>query len=149
MNRIFRILTLAALAWIPLASMAGNQSDGHGPFGNYWDQPVRHLAELTREERARFRDQWQYLPPAEREAMLKELRQQWRETPPEERHRKQEEWMKRGRDRDDADRSRGRKQSGWEDGYGQGYEYRQWERPEDMQRPFERPEAASGGRGRR
>lgn len=148
MKYMTHILILASLGLVPVTAMAESNSMRVNPFAGAWEQPVARLAELTREERAKFRNQWQHLPAEEREAMLQELRQQWREVPPEERRQKREELMKRARDRDDKDEDRSRKQRG-EDGYGQGYESRQWDKPEYMPRPFERPDTSNSGRGRR
>lgn len=158
MKPVSRLLILAALASAPLTSLAETYPQQPDPFGGYWQNAAPKVAELTREERAKFRYQWQHLPPAEQEAMMRQLRQQWREVAPEDRQRYREELMKHNREREE--RKDGRKRSTWEDeGYGQGYESRQWERPESgpgpfdrpdsSARPFDRPDTGSGSRGRR
>lgn len=158
MKPMSRILIFAALLSAPLASLADTYPPQRDPFAGYWQGDAARVAELTREERAKFRYQWQHLPASEREAMMREMRQQWREVAPEDRQRYREDLMKRSRDRED--RRDGRKRSRDEDeGYGQGYESRQWERPESIPspferpdsaaRPFERPDSGNGSRGRR
>jgi hypothetical protein len=155
-----RILIAALLGCLPLSGMAAEQPS---PFGwSYGDASQRRIgpvADSSREERARFRSQLQQLPAGEREAVMRELRQQWQEVPPEERYKQREDWMKRNRDRHDPDQGQDakRKKQPWEEGYGQGYESRQWERPDasspferpENARPFERPDFDAGGRGRR
>lgn len=121
MKPVSRLLMLVALASAPLASLAGSYPTQTDPFGGYWQGATPKVAELTREERAKFRQQWQ-------------------EMAPEERHRYREEFMKRDRGEDADKRNRSRRE---EEGYGQGYESRHWERPEYAPRPFERPEATA------
>lgn len=124
------VATLAIVAAGPAAA------DDYGVFTGKYIGPV---AELSAEERAWFHSRWQQMPPEARDAMRRKLREEWRETPPEERQKHRQELVDRLRDRPGPFPPR----PGWkvpEEGYGQGYETREWEYPEKGSGP---------GRGRR
>lgn len=120
MNATTRKLILTALA----ALAVGNAWAGDFPV--FTGQTIGPVAELSAEERARFRDRWQQLPANERDAVRRQLRQEWDTMPPEARPQQRRELMqrlekwpdRRGQNPDDAD-----------NGYGQGYGSRYWVPP--------------------
>lgn len=120
MNATTRKLILTALA--VLAS--GTAFAGERPF--FTGQYIGPVAELSAEERARFRDRWQQLPADERDAMRRQLRQDWDNVPPEARQQRRKELMYRLEERRDQ---RHKNQDGANDGYGQGYGTRFWGEP--------------------
>lgn len=143
MTNTHRLLLTAVLGILPLTGMAAQPGSPFGwPYGHVLEQPVGPMADRSRDERAKFRARGQELSPQEEEAMLRELRQQWREVPPEARQQQRYELMERLRDR-----QRGRQEQ--EEGYGQGYESRNWERPDSGSRQWEQPATGGSRRGRR
>jgi hypothetical protein len=139
--------TLPGLAMLALVWAGSAAADGRTVFADRYLGP---MAELSAEEQAWFRSHWQQMSPDEREAVRRKLRKEWRDTPPEQRHRQREELVDRIRDQGDTgnrpannrgpERRGGYGNYGWgmpDGGYGQGYENRNWEYPDD------------GGRGRR
>ncbi len=121
MNTI-RELLLVTCAIVASGSAAASD------YGVFTGKYIGPLAELSAEERAWFHSHWQQMSPEERDAVRRKLRREWRDTPPEERQKHRQEL---------ADRLRGRPGfvpppgPGWkarqEDGYGQGYETREWD----------------------
>lgn len=131
MNATTRKLILTALAILATGSaFAGDQFFLSG-------QTIGPVAELSAEERARFRDRWQQLPADERDAVRRQLRREWDTVPPEARPQQRRELMQRLERQPDP---RGPSQSGYDDGYGQGYGTRPWDAPNNH---------GDGRRGRR
>jgi len=99
--------------------------------GIFTGQRVGPVAELSPEERIWFRQQWNRLPPEERELMRRQLQEKWRDLPPEARQKPREELMERMRGQREEPPPRPRRPglAPPEDGYGQGYGTRRWEEP--------------------
>ncbi len=91
--------------------------------GAFSGPSVGPVAELTPDERARFRERWQEMPPEQREAVRDRLRQDWQKLPPEERQNRRQELMERRNDRGDGPSPRDRRKR--DEGFGQGYGTRQ------------------------
>lgn len=130
----FPVLLLACAAALPMSARA---ADGAAPFGGMFSakegRSHDRLAELSPEQRAEFRQKWQSLPPKEREALLRKLKQQWREVPPEERQKQRVELIQRMRgtgSSSEGGQEQERLMERPDDGFGLGFEARQWERPE-------------------
>lgn len=135
--------TAFALASVAVFGTGPAAAGGDAVFGERYIGP---MAELSIEEQAWFRNNWQQMSPQEREAVRRQFRQEWRETPPEQRHKHREEWLggigASGANAGAAMRAPTKRGHGWgapEGGYGQGYENRQW---------TGYPDNGSGGTGR-
>lgn len=110
------VLSLGQTAW------AGASDVGHGNTN-----PML-LAQLTDEERRALRDQWGRLPADERAALRQQFQERWRDLPPEQRESRRRELTERWRKLPPEVREERRRE--YRDdrgGYGQGYEYRQFE----------------------
>ncbi|TCJ16340.1 hypothetical protein EZJ19_05420 [Parasulfuritortus cantonensis] len=122
MNATCHKLILTALA--VLATGTAFAADRSG-FGDpvFSGQVIGPVADWGSDERARFRNQWEQLPPDQREAMRYQLRQEWDNLPPEARQKRRNELMNRM-----EERQGGRRPEAQDDdsGYGQGYGTRPW-----------------------
>jgi hypothetical protein len=115
---ITRKLILAAVAMLAAgAAMAHDRNTFAGqPFNSVTIGPV---AELTSDDRARFRERWREMPPEKREVIRDRLRQDWQGLPPEDRQKRRQELMERMRDRGDRPSpARDRRDEGFGQGYG-------------------------------
>jgi hypothetical protein len=113
MTATTRKLILTALAVLATGSALAD------PMPVFSGRYIGPVAELSAEERARFRDRWQQLPAEEREAMRRKLRQDWEAMPPEARQQQRRELMNKLEER--RDRRGQSSQDDYEAGYGQGY----------------------------
>lgn len=108
------------IALLALLATGIAQADEERVFSG---QRIGPVAELSPEERTWFRQQWNQLPPGERESLRQKLRDNGRDLPPEERQGRRREIIERMREQTDAPPPRP-PQPDWatpDDGYGQGY----------------------------
>lgn len=112
------ILTVLAV----LASGAAAASD-HSVFTG---RSIGPMAELSSEERAWFRDNWQRLPAEDREAVRRKLRQEWADLPPEVRQRRMQELANKVEEKRKETWQREQERDDRETGFGQGFDSRPW-----------------------
>lgn len=115
MNATARKLIIALMAALTTGGAAADETVFTG-------QRIGPVAEASPDERSRFRQQWNQLPPQERDALRRQLQEKWRGLPPEERQLQRQEVMEqmRGQPAEAPTRS-SRPWVAPEDGYGQGY----------------------------
>ncbi len=107
------------LILLTAAMLVTGEALANGP-GGFSGHAIGPVAELTPDERARFRERWQEMPPGQRDAVRNRLRQDWHSLPPEERQKRRQDLIERGPDRGNPPPS-GRDRNDRDRGYGQGY----------------------------
>jgi hypothetical protein len=92
--------------------------------GNLGSRNSELVAESTPDERAWFRDHWREMSPEQQDAIRNRLRQNWQAVPPEDRQQRRQELIDRMRERNQAPPSgqgHGQERRPRDEGYGQGY----------------------------
>jgi len=117
MERSYAMHITHKLILITVTILATGTAAASGP-GIFTGQSIGPVAELSPDERARFRERWQEMPPEQRDAVRNRLRQGWRDLPPEQRQARRQNLIERGPDRGNAPPA-GRDRR--DRGYGQGY----------------------------
>jgi predicted Fe-S protein YdhL (DUF1289 family) len=100
------------------AMLAAGTAMADGP-GTFSGQSIGPVAELTPDERARFRERWREMPPEQREAVRDRLRQNWQNLPPEERQKRRQELIEHAHESGNEPPPRDRHKR--DEGFGQGY----------------------------
>jgi hypothetical protein len=123
MERRYAMHIIQKLILVTFTMLAAGAAMANDP-GAFLGQSIGPVAELTPDERARFRERWREMPPDQRDAVRDRLRQDWQNLPPEERQRRRQDLMGPMRDHGDAAQP-GHGRHYRDEGFGQGYGTRQ------------------------